>query len=252
VAAELGEWLARPAELAALSGSELAEQSRLPGRALEQMRRRLRVKDSWVLDDDAFAEAVALVREELVDGLLAVPFDGSVAAERSVARFSTRWTARLVDGVAVTATPNTRSGHVLLATRQWHEVQVLKFVHRRFVLLRPELALHQRGQARLLTTLVEELEQWLGDRREADRLPRRLHDLVELSEAQYRSLADERPELLADATGDTPQGPDALHALARGRAVIDFVASLTDSQAVALLEALSGRRSQVWTDAFAL
>jgi dGTPase len=252
VAAELGEWTARRAELAALREDELDEQSRLPGRALELLRRRLRIKDSWVLDDEAFAEAVAVVRAELVDGLLAVPFDGSVDAERSVARFSTRWTARLVDGVQLTAAPNTRSGHVGLLTRQWHEVQVLKFVHRRFVLLRPELALHQRGQARLLTSLVEELDQWLTDRREADRLPRRLHDLVELSAGQYRELHAAAPDLLAGATGETPNGPDALRALARGRAVIDFVASLTDSQAVALLEALSGRRSQVWTDAFAL
>jgi dGTPase len=34
--------------------------------------------------------------------------------------------------------------------------------------------------------------------------------------------------------------------------VVDFVASLTDSQAAALLEALTGRRGQLWTDAFAL
>ena len=140
----------------------------------------------------------------------------------------------------------------MLATRQWHEVQVLKFVHRRFVLLRPDLALHQRGQARLLTTLVEELEQWLGDRREADRLPRRLHDLVELAEQEYGALASSEPAALVGATGEAPAGPDAVRALARGRAVIDFVASLTDSQAVALLDALSGRRSQLWTDAFAL
>ena len=69
-----------------------------------------------------------------------------------------------------------------LAPAQWHEVQVLKFVHRRFVLLRPDLALHQRGQARLLASLVQALEQWLTDRYEADRLPRRLHDLVALAE----------------------------------------------------------------------
>lgn len=36
------------------------------------------------------------------------------------------------------------------------------------------------------------------------------------------------------------------------RAVIDFVAALTDSQAVALMEALSGRSRQLWTDAFVL
>ena len=39
---------------------------------------------------------------------------------------------------------------------------------------------------------------------------------------------------------------------ARGRAVIDFVAALTDNQAVGLMEALSGRSRQLWTDAFVL
>jgi dGTPase len=252
VAAEFGQWEAHAADLAALDDVDLAVEERLPGRALEALRRRLHQRDSWAVDDDAFAEAVARVRVELVDGLLAVPFDGSVAAEQSVARFSARWTERLVDGVIVSADPTTRSGHVLLATAAWHEVQVLKFVHRHFVLLRPDLALNQRGQARLLTSLVEELEQWTGDRRESDRLPRRLHDLVALAEHQYAALSSTDPALLAGATGEAPTGPDAVRALARGRAVVDFVASLTDNQAAALLDALTGRRGQLWTDAFAL
>jgi dGTPase len=252
VAAELGQWQANAAALAALDANALAAEERLPGRALEALRRRLHERDAWAVDDDAFAEAVASVRVDLVDGLLSVPFDGSVAAEQSLARFSARWTERLVSGVQVTADPTTRSGHVLLATRQWHEVQVLKFVHRHFVLERPDLALHQRGQARLLTSLVEELEQWAGDRREGGRLPRRLHELVELAERQYHALNRTDPALLAGATGETPTGPDAVRALARGRAVVDFVASLTDRQAAALLEALTGHRPQLWTDAFPL
>jgi dGTPase len=40
--------------------------------------------------------------------------------------------------------------------------------------------------------------------------------------------------------------------LARGRAVVDFVASLTDGQAASMLDALSGRTGQLWTDAFVL
>jgi dGTPase len=252
VAAELGQWQANAAGLAGLDDENMTAEARLPGRALEALRRRLHERDSWAVDDDAFAEAVARVRVELVDGLLAVPFDGSVAAEQSLARFSARWTERLVAGVQVTAQPSVRSGHVLLATRQWHEVQVLKFVHRHFVLERPDLALHQRGQARLLTSLVEELEQWTGDRQEAVRLPRRLHELVELAEHQYDTLSRTEPTLLVGATGEAPTGPDAVRALARGRAVVDFVASLTDSQAAALLDALTGRRGQLWTDVFPL
>ncbi|MFL6141355.1 MAG: deoxyguanosinetriphosphate triphosphohydrolase family protein [Labedaea sp.] len=252
VSAELGQWLAGALELAGLDEETLAAQCRRPGRSLELLRRRLHRRDAWIVDDDAFVAAVARVRAELVDDLLATPFDGSVDAEQAVGRFSARWTARLVAGIGVTMDPPTRSGHVVLATAQWHEVQVLKFVHRQFVLLRPDLALHQRGQARLITTLVEALDQWLGDRYESDRLPRRLHDLVELAADEYRDLAATAPEALIGAAGELPGGMDALRELARGRAVIDFVASLTDSQAVALLDALSGRGGQPWSDTFVL
>jgi dGTPase len=252
VSAELGQWQSGASDLARLSDDQVRAQIRLPGRSLELLRRRLHAKDSWIVNDDAFHAAVARVRAELVDELLASPFDGSVEAEQAVARFSARWTARLVEEMTVVREPSTRSGHVVLSTEQWHEVQVLKFVHRRFVLLRPDLALHQRGQARLLTNLVEALEQWLGDRYEADRLPRRLHDLVELASAEYEALARSEPAVLVGATGEAPQGRDEVHALARGRAVIDFVASLTDKQAVSLMDALSGRSGQPWSDAFVL
>jgi dGTPase len=243
VSAELGQWESDRAEFAALAEDAVAQQHRRPGHSLELLRRRLEARDSWIFDDEVFAAAVSRVRAELLDELLAVPFDGSVAAERALGRFSSGWTARLVAGVHVIADPPTRSGHVLLGREQWHEVQVLKFVHRRFVLLRPDLALYQRGQARLLTSLVEALEEWLADRYEADQLPRRLHDLVELAHTEYAALARERPETLNGGTAS---------ALAQGRAVIDFVASLTDGQAATLMDALSGRTGQFWSDAFVL
>lgn len=251
VSAELDEWSRHAAELARLDEDSLAAQAGRPGRALESLRRRLHRKDAWIVADEAFAEAVACVRGDLVDGLLAVPFDGSVAAEQAVAGFSARWTARLIAGVVVTPRPSPRSGHVTLAAAQWHEVQVLKFVHQRFVLLRPDLALYQRGQARLLRTLVEELDEWLVDRQDTGRLPR-LHDLVDLAEHQYGELARNRPESLVGLAGGRAEGPSSIRDLARGRAIVDFVASLTDNQAIALVDALSGRRGQLWTDSFAL
>jgi len=252
VAAELGHWLTGALELAELDGATLADRARRPGHSLELLRRRLHRRDAWIVDDEAFVAAVARVRQELVDGLLDTPFDGSGEAEQAVGRFSAGWTRRLVSGMGVIADPPTRSGHVLLAPAQWHEVQVLKFVHRRFVLLRPDLALHQRGQARLLTSLVEALEQWLSDRYEADRLPRRLSDLVALAESEYAELAAIDVSTLVGAVGEPPHGAAGIHELARGRAVIDFVASLTDSQAATLLDALSGRSAQPWSDAFVL
>jgi dGTPase len=239
VATELIAWQNEVAELRKLHDAELDAGQRRPGRSVERLRRQLHRKDGWISDDEAFAAAVEQVRHELVDGLLAAPFDGSVEAEQYVARFSARWTRRLIGAITVVPDPPVRSGHVMLAPVQWHEVQVLKFVHQGFVLARPDLALHQRGQASLLTTLVEALYAWLLDPGEQARLPRRLHDLVELADA----------ELGAVDGGES--GPERV-VQARGRAVIDFVAALTDSQAVALLDALSGRSRQLWTDAFVL
>jgi dGTPase len=224
VAAELSGWLrSRPAHG--------------PGSDLERLRRRLAGKDAWAYDDDAFAAAVERVRDDVVDGLLALSFDGSMAAERAVAEFSARWTSRLVAGVDLRPDPPVRSAHVALAAAQWHEVAVLKFVHQRFVLLRADLASHQRGQATVLTGLVGALQDWLSeDGAGGPRLPPRLHDLVELARAEYAALA---PAADVDR-------------LARGRAVIDYVASLTDGQAAGLLDVLTGRSGRLWTDAAVL
>ncbi|HKT05053.1 MAG TPA: dNTP triphosphohydrolase [Rugosimonospora sp.] len=248
VAGELTAWLRDAAVLRALPGEALAADHRRPGRAVEQLRRDLHRKDGWISDDGAFTAAVEHVRRELVDGLLDIPFDGSIEAEQSVARFSAYWTRRLIDAIEVRPDPPVRSGHVLLAPAHWHEVQVLKLVHHRFVLARPDLALHQRGRASVLTSLVQALHDWLADPDETSRLPRRLPDLVELAEAEYAALADTPEEFGLPA----PPGPADLLTMARGRAIVDFVASLTDGQATALLDALTGRSGQLWTDAFVL
>lgn len=240
VAAELRTWLSNATALSRLDDGELVADARRPGYATERLRRDIHRKDAWIGDDEAFTAAVAHVSAELVDGLLARPFDGSIEAEQAVTGFSARWTRRFVDAVEVIPTPTVRSGHVVLAPAQWHEVQVLKLVHRRFVLARPDLALHQRGQARLLVTLVDALLAWLTDPDETARLPQRLRDLVDLAEAELAEPDEAAPS------------PVSRIDRARGRATVDFVAALTDSQAAGLLDAISGRSGQLWTDAFVL
>ncbi len=219
---------------------------RRPGLALERLRRRLRDRDRWIFDDETFAVAVGRVASDLVDGLLAVPFDSSIAAERAIGTFTRSWIAHLQSSVEMTADPPIRSGHVSLGRQAWHEVAVLKFVHQRFVLDRPDLAMFQRGQARALSSLVADLESWLTDPIDSGRAPRRLVDLVELATAGYRRVGREEPELLVGPTGEPTTGREDIARLGRGRGIIDYVASLTDDRAGAAARTLSGSTGQLF------
>jgi dGTPase len=243
VAAEFRSWLRRRA---ALTGRTLSAQDRRPGIALERLRRRLRDRDEWIFDDEAFAVAVGRVATDLLDGLLAVPFDSSIAAERAIGTFTRTWIAHLEESVEMSADPPIRAGHVSLGRQAWHEVAVLKFVHQRFVLDRPDLALFQRGQAQSLSSLVADLESWLTDPIDSGRAPRRLVDLVELATAGYRRVAREDPELLVGPTGEPMNGPEDIVRLGRGRGIIDYVASLTDDRAGAAARTLSGITGQLF------
>lgn len=252
VAAEFRTWSRQRATLAAMATGELSENARRPGHSLELLRRRLHEKDAWIVDDDVFAAAVGRVGVELVDGLLAVPFDSSVAAERAVGLFTASWIRHLQDSVITTADPPVRAAHLMLTQQAWHEVAVLKFVHQRFVLDRPDLALLQRGQATLLAGLVGDLESWVTDPIDVGRAPRRLVDLVRLATDDYRELARTMPELLIRPTGEAATSQDDLVRLGRGRGIIDYVASLTDDRAVATAAALSGHAGQMWAAGSAL
>ncbi len=167
VAAEFRSWTRRRAEFARAQTAgfvpRAAGSERQPGYALEYLRRRLKARDGWIFDDETFGVAVGRVATDLVDGLLAVPFDSSLAAERAINTFTGSWIEHLRASVEMTADPPIRAGHVILGRQAWHEVAVLKFVHQRFVLDRPDLAMFQRGQAEALTSLVANLESWLTD-----------------------------------------------------------------------------------------
>ena len=252
VAAEFRTWSRRRADLERTSLQELRADEREPGHSLELLRRRMHTKDAWVVDDEAFAVAVGRVGTDLVDGLLAVPFDSSRSGERAINLFTASWIDHLEDSVRVTADPPIRSGHVFLDRQAWHEVAVLKFVHQRFVLDRPDLAMFQRGQAQLLTSLVGDLESWLADPNDAGRAPRRLIDLVALATDGYRRVAVEQPDLLMGAAGETQVAEDDLLRWGRGRGILDYVASLTDDRAALTAQSLAGRGDRLWDGGAAL
>jgi dGTPase len=242
VAQEFRGWLGNSSALARLDAPELAlgRARDRSGESLEALRRKIHRDDPWIADDDAFADAVRVVSEELVEGLLSTVFDGSIAAERRLSSFTGRWIAHFERSV-VAAPPGTpRTGLISLDRRAWHEVKVMKFVHKQFILNRPDVAMYQRGLSRVLVDLVSAFTEWLDDDHDRKRVPRRLIEMVELATAGYARLATTRPYLLEET------GPDALRRLGRGRGVIDYVASLSDGQAIAVAEALNGRTDRLW------
>ena len=240
IAGEFRAWRRDVATLRTMHTDALKVQTRVPGHSLELLWRRLEHRDPWIADSYAFDAAVARVTDEVVDGLLTVPFDGSLSADRALARFTSGWIRHLQSSVEVHRDPAHRSGHVSLDRTAWHEVAVLKFLHERFILDRADLAVYQRGQATVLERLVDGLAAWLDDPHDVRRAPRRLVDLVQLATEDYLGLRAERPELLS-TTSETE-----LHRRAVGRGVIDYVSSLTDAQATHLDALLAGRTERLW------
>lgn len=240
IAGEFLQWRRETAQLRNLEVAELSRQSRMPGHSLELLWRRLESRDPWIADPDAFEMAVAKVTDEVVGGLLTVPFDGSLSADRALAGFTDAWIRRLQASVEVHRDPAHRSGHVSLNRTAWHEVAVLKFLHERFILDRPDLAVYQRGQASLLERIVDGFTAWLDDPHDVRRAPRRLLDLVDLATEDYLLVAREDSQALPDID------ETELRRRALGRGIIDYVAALTDAQAVHLDALLSGDIERLW------
>ena len=240
VAREFRGWVEGSGELRGLDDEVLARRSAPPGSALEALRRKLHRGDAWVADDDAFAEAVDVVADDLVDGLLAIPFDGSIASERALSSFTNGWISHLQTSVVPAPADEARTGPVTLDRLAWHEVEVLKFVHRHFILDRSDVVMYQRGLSRVLTRAVKGLTAWVTDDLDRDRVPQRLKELVELAADGYARVRAARPEGVP-----IPDAGEVMR-LGVGRGVVDYVASLSDDQALAVSEAIDGRPDRLW------
>ena len=238
VSAEFHAWLEQSSQLAELPAGQL--DPRRPGNALEATWRRISSKDPWIASMELFRESVKRVGADLVSGLLAMEYDGGLEADRAVNAFTRRWIDRLQSSVIVEAEPVVRSGHIRLNDAAWHDVVVLKFVHSRFVLERSDLAVYQRGQTRIIRSLAEGFQAWLNDADDAGRAPRRLLDSVEATTEEYHQLRRERPELFAQA------GAQEVARLGQSRAIVDYIASFTDAQAVSVNALLTGASDNLW------
>ncbi|MBL3685718.1 dNTP triphosphohydrolase [Leucobacter zeae] len=234
VSGEFRGWLEHASTLGGTETAVLESSWRRPGHSLELLWRRLLLKDAWIADRDAFADAVRRVSDELGETLLATPYDGGIESERAVSGFTRRWIEHLRTSIVVEERPHVRSGHVRLNGRAWHEVMVLKFVHAHFVLERPELGQPQRGHARVVTQLALGFDEWLADPDDAGRAPRRLLEWVDEATAGCFAVRRDRPEVLMGDTSDA-----GLRRQGRARAILDYVASLSDQQALTTHRALT-------------
>jgi dGTPase len=133
-----------------------------------------------------------------------------------------------------------RAGLVTLDRRAWHEVEILKFVHRHFILDRADIVMYQRGLSRVLARAVKGLAAWATDEHDRDRVPQRLKELVGIATDGYVRLREARP-----AGVPVPEAGE-VRRLGVGRGVVDYVASLSDDQALAVSEALDGRPDRLW------
>ena len=242
VSGEFRSWEHERLALADLDDSELEGARRRPGAGLERLRRHLRSRDAWIFNQDMFATAVGTVGDEFVDGVLATPYDGSMAADRAISGFTSRWIDHLISSVSPDLHPAVRSGYVSMDSQAWHEVSVLKFVNQYFILDRPDLAMFQRGQEQTVEHLVLAFDDWLSDPIDASRAPRRLLDLVNTATNAYQTVAREHPEWLGEAVSDAE-----LARMGRGRGIIDFVSGLTDAQTIAFGARLSGATGLLWS-----
>jgi dGTPase len=242
VSGEFRAWFGERRRFVGYDDLELSRLGRSPGAGLERLRRRMLAKDSWIFDEETFADAVLTVGDEFVDGVLAVPYDGSMSSDRAISAFTSRWIAHLITSVHLDPEPNVRSSYVALSSEAWHEVSVLKFVHQYFILDRPDLAMFQRGQAQTVEHLVRGFDGWLSDRTDANRAPRRLADLVNAATFGYERVAEEHPEWL---DGNTSEAEIAR--MGRGRGIVDFVSGLTDEQAVSFAARLGGASGLLWS-----
>jgi dGTPase len=240
VAREFRGWIEYGLQLGDLPDEALVERTAPPGSALEALRRKLNASDPWIADDDIFRAAVGIVADDLVDGLLASPFDGSIASERALSSFTNRWITHLQSSVVPAPEGVVRAGLVTLDGLAWHEVEILKFVHRHFILDRSDIVMYQRGLSRVLTRAVKGLTAWIQDEDDRDRVPQRLRELVEIATDGYAELRATRPE------GVPIPEPTELRTLGMGRGVVDYVASLSDDQALAVSEAIDGRPDRLW------
>ncbi|MEZ2189897.1 deoxyguanosinetriphosphate triphosphohydrolase family protein [Corynebacterium sp. CCM 9204] len=118
--------------------------------------------------------------------------------------------------------------HVMVGKQAWHEIQILKFITKTYVVDHPDTALLQRGQSHIILELVDLLLKWVKN--DFERLPYQLQ--VWIRESQMVSA---NGELIGYGRGQFSCGPE------KNRAIIDYICTLTDEECMVLYRKLTGQ-----------
>jgi dGTPase len=174
-------------------------------------------------DEIMFSEAIDVTRTLF-------SFVAEVSAEvdaRVRARLSDQISS-MIASVNIQNEPQWPTGpYVALGRPQWHVVQVLKEITKRYVISGPDVALLQIGQRTILEELVDMLSTW--GNKDRVRLPRTLREELDIAES-----------ITEDDIGYGPR-KHARRGLPN-RAYLDYLCTLTDAQCISLHDKLSGRR----------
>lgn len=179
--------------------------------SFDRLRRRLR--EAWPgFQDAVFNEAIDSVAEWL--GYFEDPYRGTPLDLANLREAFSDKISDLLAGIDCPPSPRWPGEPAVSVTEPHaYELQVLRHLAKQYVTTAPLVAMHERGQAAALRTVLTGLWDWARERGDARGLPQPL--------AYY---------LVAAGDDD----------VARRRAIVDYVCSLTDHECLRLARVLSG------------
>jgi dGTPase len=151
-----------------------------------------------------------------------------ISRDASIHTWASNQVEKFLSALKVSETPLWDGGpHIGLPVDAWHEVQILKFITKHYVIQHPDMALLQRGQESILTQLVSMVLNW--NKHDQKRLPERLLSDIEIAKRLAADLA-----LRGYEEGQFARGPYV------NRAFVDYVCNLTDEECSSVFRKLSG------------
>ncbi|MFD2093407.1 deoxyguanosinetriphosphate triphosphohydrolase family protein [Blastococcus deserti] len=141
-------------------------------------------------------------------------YEGRPTERQALHQLLSRLTSTFMEAVAVSG-----DGQLDVSAEVASAVALLKAVTITQVIQRPQLTLNQEGQRRTLIELYAALQEW-SSKHTVSNYPPLLQEMFEASESEQRAYSAK---------------------LVKARALIDYIAMLTDREAAHLLERLTGR-----------